>query len=414
VKRFPILMTAVILVLPVLPAEVEPPPGENPLAALIERLIVREGADETGAAYLRNLTPPLFDFLRSRLPPEALAPLYEAGSMAELRSVLKEQVGPGVLDFGAAMFEYFENQPDSNKAVGFSSWKTAVSERFVFFFRPESRAEEDADFIAASCEEALSAILSTLDMEHEVARNQERLHFARPDQTIGVQDVPSAGRIAVYLHPARSSGGDKLKKSLGGMTFGATILQEGPEKGAGRLTARIDALYLNPLFLSVLHHEIAHAALFLGSFDATALSAKALQGESDLRKAFFAGYKAIPPFLQEGVGDCLFYYQVIYPRWPLLPSPREMTRELAGSKGLIPLVKLLKEGSAFRSQRRKAYSLQAATVIDYVFREYGPAKLKAWLLSPVKDGVKSFENIYGLAVEDFESRWKASLLGEQE
>jgi hypothetical protein len=201
---------------------------------------------------------------------------------------------------------------------------------------------------------------------------------------------------------------------MGVMSFGATILSEGPDKGAGRLTARIDILYLNPLSLAVLHHEIAHSALFLGSFDPAPLAARPLRGEPDLRKAFFAGYKPIPPFLQEGIGDYIFYYRVLTPRWPLLIPPAEIMRSLLDSRDFISLNRLLKEGAAFRSRRRKAYSLEAAAVVDFLLRSHGPEKLKSWFNAPEKDGVRSFEKTYGYSVEELESRWKTSLLAENE
>ncbi|OGD27251.1 MAG: hypothetical protein A2Y56_03070 [Candidatus Aminicenantes bacterium RBG_13_63_10] len=386
---------------------------QDAAAALIERLIEKENPDNTGAAYLRKLTPHLFDYLRHGFPGEALAPLYQAGSLAELRTLLTKQVGPEVLDFGSRMFDFFEAQADQMKPVALNSWRAAVSDRFVFFYRPGSRAEEDADFISASSEETLSAIISSLDIESEAGRNTRLLHVSRPDD-MAAADLLSTGRICVYLHPGRASAADQLKKSMGRMTFGATVLSEGEDKGAGRLTARIDVVYLNAFSLAVLHHEIAHAALFLGSFDAAPLQAKALRGEADLRKAFFAGYKPIPPFLQEGIGDYIFYYRVLYPRWPLLAPPAEIVRGLLASREFIPLKRLLKEGAAFRSQRRKAYSLEAATVVDFLLRTHGPAKLKAWFSSPEKDGARSFERAFGYSVEELESRWKASLLGEGE
>jgi len=388
--------------------------GRDAVADLVERLVESDDRNAIGAAYLRKLTPPLFDYLRSRYSHADLAPLYQARSTDELRSLLVRKVGLDVLDFGAGMFEFFEARIDQKTAGALNYWRTAASDRFVFFVRPGSRAEEDADFVSASCEEALSAILSSLDIEAEAGRNLEMIHVPPPTEGSAADDIPPGGRISVYLHPIRSSAGDKLKRSMGGMSFGATILSEDGTEGPGRLTARIDVLYLNALSLAVVHHEIAHAALFLGSFDSAPLAAKPLRGEADLRKAFFAGYKPIPPFLHEGIGDYIFYHRVLMPRWLLLPPPGELMAALLGQKESIPLGKLIREGAAFRSQRRKAYSLQAATVVDCLLRCHGPAKLKAWLLSSDKDVVRSFEKTFGYSVAELEARWKASLLGEQE
>lgn len=393
---------------------VPPTPESDALTGLIERLVESEKLDPFGAAYLRKLTPPLFEYLRARHPDKALERLYRADSTAELRKSLEELAGPGVIDFGSGMFKCFEERAGMESPPALNSWRAAASDRFVFFFRPGSPAAKDADFISASSEEALAAILSSLGIEGQAARNAGLLHVSRPDDTAPETDIPAGGRICVYLHPSRASAADKLNKTMGVMSFGATALSEEPDKGAGRLTARIDVLYLNALSLAVLHHEIAHAALFLGSYDSAPLAAKPLQGEPDLRKAFFAGYKPIPPFLQEGIGDYIFYYRVLCPRWPLLAPPSEIMRGLLVSGEFIPLNRLLKEGAAFRSQRRKAYSLEAATVVDFLLRSHGPEKLKAWFGSTEKDGVKSFEKTYGYSVEDLESRWKTSLLGEGE
>jgi hypothetical protein len=266
------------------------------------------------------------------------------------------------------------------------------------------------DFIRRSAEEALRAMVSCLGIEAETQKTFQVLKTDFPQEQSD-PDAPSPrARISVFLFPVRADAAKTLKGTMGNMSFGATIVKEqGAEKGAGRLTARINVLYLNAFSLAVLHHEIGHAALFLGHYDPQPLAAGPLGGEADLKKAFFAGFKPIPPFLHEGVGDYVIYFQTFYKNWPLLPPPPALALSLKTTKDFIPLETLLREGARFRAQRHKAYSLEAATVIDYLLRTFGREKLRAWFLAAEADSREAFKKIYGFTVKELEEKWTEDL-----
>ena len=168
-------------------------------------------------------------------------------------------------------------------------------------------------------------------------------------------------------------------------------------------------LYLNAFSLAVLHHEVAHGSLFLGSFDPEPLKGRTFEDEKDLSKAFFAGYTAIPPFLHEGIGDYALYYHGLYAFWPVLPAPKDILVSLRAAGGFIPLEKLIKESRIFRMRNHKAYSLEAASFIDYCLRAFGPEKLKAWFMDAGSRPDQTFEAVYGMTVAQAEALWLKDL-----
>ena len=61
-------------------------------------------------------------------------------------------------------------------------------------------------------------------------------------------------------------------------------------------------------------HETAHLVVMLAAFDVAALD-RPLDGEADLRKAFFSGYRKVPAFLNEGLADYGLYYTGFFQQW---------------------------------------------------------------------------------------------------
>jgi len=390
-----------------LPAQ---PAAVDAVQAMIERVIIQDKLSGDRAIYFRALTSQLFEYLRTVIDGASLKTLCLAGTGAELGRLVEKQLGQSVLDFGQKMFAFFEARTVETKGVDLKTWRTADSDHFAFYYRPGSAAERDLDFIRRSSEEAFLAMVSCLGLEAETQKTFRVLKTDAPQEQSGPEGLSPQGRIAVFLFPVRADGAKTLKFTMGNMSFGATIAKEpGAEKGVGRLTARINVLYLNAFSLAVLHHEIGHAALFLGHYDPTVLAAGPLGGEADLKKAFFAGYKPLPPFLHEGVGDYVIYFQTFYKYWPLLPPPASLSLSLRTTKDFIPLETLLREGARFRAQRHKAYSLEAATVIDYLLRAFGREKLRAWFLAPAADSREAFKKIYGFGVKELEEKWTVDL-----
>jgi hypothetical protein len=216
---------------------------------------------------------------------------------------------------------------------------------------------------------------------------------------------PGPGLIPLYIHASRNGdGAEKIGKSTyGNASLGATIVDR-----RGRMTFRINVLYFNALFLAVLEHEVAHAVVLLSTFDPKELLAREIAGEADLRKAFMAGYRPIPALLQEGLGDWAFYYKGFHAAWGLLPPPEAMVMDLRMQGKMLPLKDILTRSAAFRAQNSKAYSLEAASFLEFLFRTKGRDTVKRWLFTPGADAAKSFESVLGLKVADAERLWLAA------
>lgn len=375
---------------------------QDKLGLMISRLERQSGLEEKKAVFFRKLTPLLFDYLRATLAQEKIEPLYNARSMEELGILVEEQFGKNIIEFGEKMFVFFEAEAVKDSDLNLDQLSSWDSEHFVFFTHPGSAAEQDIELIKSSAEQTYSSLISCLEIKDETEQSLKALHTAHP----GEDKENREGRIAVYLHQVRKGKrAEKVgKNSFGSMSLGATILESGEEKGWGRLTAVIDILYFNAFSLVVLDHEIAHAVLFLGSFDPEPLLKKPLKGEADLRKAFFAGYKPISPFLHEGIGDYVIYYHTFYRNWPILPKIEKTIQSIQLAGAYIPLNKLVKEDRVFRMKHHKEYTLQAASFINYLIQTYGRAKLKEWFLNG-KDALQNFEKIYKLPLSESEKEW---------
>lgn len=415
VKEILILVIAAVLCLIFAATPVIGKENENPLELMMTRIEKQEELYGEKAVYFRRLTPLLFDYLNTTTKQEEIEPLYQAQSVKELSSLIKKQFGKNVIEFGEKMFAYFEESASKNKDVILEQWSRWTSEHFVFFTHPGSSAEAEIDLIKKSAEDTFSSLAASLDIREEAVRSVKLLHTTSPKGRKVNNTKLFPGKIAVYLHQMRK--GDVLKTigkhSMGSMKFGATILESGDEKGWGKLTAQIDVLYFNTFSLVVLHHEIAHAVLFLGSFSTDPLTKQPLKGKSDLKKAFFAGYTPISPFLHEGIGDYIIYYHGFYELWPMLPEPEKIVQGFLSSDRYIPLNKLIRGDRRFRRRYHKEYSLEAASFLDYLIQTYGKAKLKKWFLSG-KDSARTFKKIYQITIKEMEKKWQANIRGKLE
>lgn len=348
--------------------------------------------------YLRKLTPFLFDFLEAESQGQFSRKLPDVRTLEELKSHIQDAFGQDLIDLGEKMFLFFDQNAPSRLQ---GQEIRCESEHFVFLAYPQSRAQEDMPMILENAEKVYEAIVGLLGLAEDIEKSLK---------TVLDDENKIQGKITVRLHPSRGEEVDKAikKRSTGSANFGATIDKD----KNGRLTARIDMLYFNGFSLSVLYHEIAHIALMLGSFDIQKLTATPLQGESDLRKAFFAGYKKIPLFLQEGIGDYGTYFYGFYDQWPLLPPFDQLVRSVISDDRYIPIKKLVTENGLFIMKNHKRFSLEAASFIRFLSSRFEKDKLKQWLLSGDKNPDRSFENIFGIGLESAEREWLKNLEAE--
>lgn len=367
--------------------------GDSPRELLMKRL----AAEHPAAPLFAPLTSLLLDYAESAVPPEKHAEIYASESRSDLLRRLKALTGKDLLDFGVDMFGYYEKKmaPDPGAA-----WIKVPAGPFRLYLRPGSPAEADRDLIARDAVETAARVASSLDMGP--AFDAVRALLADDEDEKGA----GPGLIPVYLHASRKGdGAEKIgKQSFGNASLGATIIDR-----RGRVTFRINVLYLNPLSLAVLEHEIAHAVVLLASFDPKELTARELAGEPDLRKAFMAGYRPVPSLLQEGLGDWAFYYHGFHAAWGLLPAPGRMVSDLRSAGKTLPLRDILAKSATFRAMNYKAYSLEAASFLEHLFRTRAKDDIKRWLLAPGADAAKTFESVFGIKVADAEAAWLGSL-----
>ncbi len=342
------------------------------------------------------LTPLLLDYAETILNEEKITVLYGAPTPADFLRKLEALSGKDLLDLGADMFAHFELRPAAGDV---KTWDSFPAGPFLVFVHPGSRADRDRDFIARELADSTAAVVESLNMTPMFEAARGILKPPAPD---------AQGMIPVRLFSSRrEEGASKIRKeSQGSATLGATITDK-----AGRLTFEIDILYLNALSLSVLEHEAAHAVVLLSTFDTAALVTSPLQGEADLRKAFFAGYRKIPTFLQEGLGDWGFYYHGFHRNWGLLPPAGDLVAGLEAKGRTLPLAELLAGDIRYAARNRKAYSLQAASFIEFLLKTQGREKVLRWLLTNEMNAAKTFEGVFGQTVAAAEKDWKAARRG---
>ena len=88
----------------------------------------------------------------------------------------------------------------------------------------------------------------------------------------------------------------------------------------------------------------------LAAFDAAAIDVP-LADEKSLNTAFFKGYRQMPAFVSEGIGDYGLYYAGFYPAWGALGSPEALASALltAGklTRALVKRGRLRELGAAY-------------------------------------------------------------------
>jgi len=363
--------------------------GGSPRDLLMKRL----AAEPPAAPLFVPLTNILLDYAESVVPKEKHPEIYAAESRADLLRRLKLLTGKDLLDFGTDMFGAFEKKAAPDRGA---AWIKVPAGPFRLYLRPGSPADADRDLIARDAAETAARIAAVLDMGP--AFDAVRALLADDENEKGA----GPGLIPIYLHASRKGdGAEKIaKQSYGNASLGATIVER-----RGRMTLRINVFYLNALSLAVLEHEVAHAVVLLASFDPKELLARELAGEPDLRKAFMAGYRPVPSLLQEGLGDWAFYYHGFHAAWGLLPPPETIVKDLRAAGKTLPLKDILSKSAAFRAANYKAYSLEAASFFEYLFRTRSKDDLKRWLFAPGSDAGKTFESILAVKVADAEKAW---------
>lgn len=317
---------------------------------------------------------------------------------ADFRHLLQKRAAKDVLDIGESLFESFEKSAAAVPAA--SGWIVRDTPHYRIFVRPESAAARDLGLIAREMEHSRTGIARDFALEPALAAREAVISTA-------TQDAPGAkepsNRVAVFLYSNRADDHDKRvgKNSMGSTQFGATI-----DAGKGRLRPSIHVLYYNLFSIAVIEHEIAHTTVMLSAFDPSAIDVP-LAGEKDLRKAFFAGYRKLPGFLSEGVGDYGLYYAGFYPAWGLLGPPESMASSLLRGGTLPPLDRLLRADAKMHARGHKSFSLAASTFLRYLLQTQKPESVRDWLF----DGASTaeFQKRFGLSVSDAEKAWAAWL-----
>jgi len=398
------------------------------LVLLLATVLPAAGQDPSCDLLAERLSspPPLAGVLTATFCREAVAKKWiVAGDLEsvqtpeDFRQLLQKRTGKNLLDIGQSMFESFESA--SASLPGASGWVVRDTAHYRFFVRPGSAAANDLDIIAAEAERSRAGLAGDFALESALAASEAVIStFTPPTDPAGGPrpgarrrlplELPGGAgtlepsrRIAVFLYPNRADAKDGRigRNSMGSTLFGATI-----EGGKGRLGVAIQVLYYNLFSVAVVEHEIAHATVMLAAFDPAAIDLP-LAGEKELRKAFLAGYRKLPGFLSEGVGDYGLYYAGFYKAWGLLGSPESMAASLRRGGSLPPLEGLLRGGAKMHARGHKTFSLAASTFLRYLLQTQKREAVRDWLFA----GASSDElpKYFGMSAADAERAWGAWL-----
>lgn len=349
----------------------------SPCDAVVSRV------EAEGSALSRSLTDTVCRFAAEQQWISA-ADVDGIRTRGDLRALLQKRSGGDLIDAGEKMFASFERATGSTPAG--QAWETRDTEHYRLFARPGSAASRDIELIGAEAERSRAGLVTAFGL----------------DGTIKAREAVT-NRVAVYLYPARRDDTEKRvgRHSMGATSFGATI----DDSGRGRLKPSIHILYFNPFSLAVLEHEIAHAVIMMAAFDPAAID-KPLAGETDLKKAFFSGYRPISAFVNEGFGDYGLYYAGFYAAWGLLGPPEELALSLQTQRKLPAISKLLR-ARRLDLRDHKAISLASATFLRYLLQTKGADAVRPWLLSA--STADAFEKILGVTIDEAERGWSAWL-----
>lgn len=373
--RIPALLVTSLLLAGPLRADTEPTRAD---------LEARLAPADPGTAPLYGVLTPLFlDHLERTVPKDRLAELWKATDRNAFLALLEKVTGRDLLDTGERMFEALEREAARGPTPS-GAWTSVPAGPFTLHVRPDSAAQRDLALIERDATETWTRVAALLDLS-EAADASRRL-------------LAGDGRIDVYLHAARAGEGkERLGHGHGSTSLGGTIVD-----GKGRLSTRIDVLYLNAFSLAVLEHEVSHTVVLLASFDAPAFAKPAIEDKSTLKTAFLSAYRKVPAFLQEGLGDYSLYHHGLQKSWGLLPEPKGILTTLRASGKTLPVEELLAGDVRFRAKNHKVFSLEAAAFLDFLLTTRGKEPVRRWLFSGEANGAKSFAKVFGAGIDAVE------------
>lgn len=108
------------------------------------------------------------------------------------------------------------------------------------------------------------------------------------------------------------------------------------------------------------------------------------------------------------MGDWEFYYRGFHRAWGLLPPPGALVSGLEEKSRTLPLAELLAGDIRYAARNRKAYSLQAASFIEFLLAAQGKEKVLRWLLTKETNAAKTFEGVFGLTITEAGNEWKTA------
>jgi hypothetical protein len=321
-----------------------------------------------------------------------------APDKAALIALIRDAAGKDLLDVGQEMIDSFESNAPR---LAPSGWVARSSDHYVFLARTGSPAESDLAVVADEVELAHTALVRAFGLQARLDGKFAALDARLPD---GVSGVDSARRVPIYLFSARDSEAGRVisSRSQGSASIGATL--DGSSRG--RLTAAVRVLYFGPLSLAVVQHEVGHVVASLAAFDAGAID-RVLTADT-LKAAFMAGYRKMPAFFTEGVGDYGLLYTGFYARWGLFGRPEHLALQIQRSTPLPAMRALASSDQSFYAQRHKAASLAAATFLRFLLLRHGADRVRDWLLAGADAG-RPFSQAFGAELAQAESQWHAWL-----
>lgn len=376
---------------------------EGPAAT--DAAIVAAAPDPVASASLpAALTAEVYRLLA--MPPGLILPASAAADRRNAPALCRAlgASGRSLFDLGTDLMARLERQAAAAAPSQPFDWGTFDSEHFLFVAPTASRAWADRAHVEYLAEDVLQQTWALVGGPPAAADLGVWLATPVPSPPAVADEVRSA-KIVVVLHPEHE--GSPLEHGEGATRLGAT-LADGGGAGDARFTLRVDVVYQGLLSLTVLAHEVGHAAVLLALLEVEQLS-DAHDGRS-LRRAFGRAYQAPPPLLLEGLGDHALYYQGFYAVWGALPAPEAILAELLDTGRVPSITDLLRTPRHFAGTDHKVASLAAATFVHHLVATGGAEPLRAWLRASRGERPATFEGVFGVPLVQAEASWLEAVL----
>jgi hypothetical protein len=321
----------------------------------------------------------------------------DAARLQDAAALAKVATAGGTRDVLDAGTELFERAAATAVAGSTESWVTRQTPHYILLARPGTRAAADLDLVAEETELCRSGLARAWGLDDRLAARDRAIRAGLPAGVTGEVQ----GRIPIFLYPTRDAADGRVgRHSFGAASLAATV----GDDGRPFLKPSIHVVYANALSIAVVQHEVAHLVAMIAAFDPAALDVT-VKGKADLQRAFFAGYRKLPEFVNQGLADYGFYYEGMYARWGLFGPVRDLAA--VHEPRLPAMTRVIEADQSFHGRDHKAFSLAAATFLRFLAEKKSAPAVGEWLLAGGQ--ASSFDRTFGMTLAEAEQQWRAWL-----